>query len=135
MLMPAGVLIVLVLGAIAADLSLVHNGKRTLIAAANSAANDAVTAGLDVDALRRTGGRYTVDPTRARRSVDRALAAQASPTRRYTVVAVAVDTDPDGRPRVSVTLRGDIDLLFARALPGLDTALVEATGTAIAQEG
>ena len=64
MLMPAAVLIVMVLGAIAVDLTAVRLGQRELIAAAGDAANDAVTVGLDEAAL-RSGQGYRLDPDRA----------------------------------------------------------------------
>jgi hypothetical protein len=60
MLMPAAVLIVMVLGAIGVDLSVVRMGQRELIAAAGDAANDAVTVGLDEAAL-RAGDGYHLD--------------------------------------------------------------------------
>ena len=75
MLMPAAVLIVMVLGAIAVDLTAVRLGQRELIAAAGDAANDAVTIGLDEAAL-RAGEGYRIDAARAEGAVLDALAAK-----------------------------------------------------------
>ena len=51
MLMPAAVLVVMVLGAIAVDQSIVYTQQRELVAAAEAAANDAAGYGLDRDAF------------------------------------------------------------------------------------
>ena len=51
MLMPAAVLVVMVLGAIAVDQSIVYTQQRELVAAAEAAANDAAGYGLDREAF------------------------------------------------------------------------------------
>src|SRR5215471_12273387 len=71
-LMPVGVLIVLLLGAIAVDLTAVHLRRQQAVDAAASAANDAVTFGLDEGAL-RTGHGYHLDPVRVREVVLRSI--------------------------------------------------------------
>jgi hypothetical protein len=129
MLMPAAVLIVLVLAAIAMDLSLLHLARRELIAAAEAAANDAVTFGLD-EARYRRGDGYQLDPARARRAVVQALVARglADDLTQPPRVVVAATT-------VEVSLAMRVDFVFARALPGLDHhATVSATGLAAAIE-
>src|SRR5437868_1877996 len=75
MLMPAAVLIVLVLSAIAVDLSIVQMGERQAIDAADAAANDAVTYGISESTL-RDGGGIQLDPVRVRASVQRTLDAE-----------------------------------------------------------
>jgi len=126
MLMPAAVLIVLVLGAIAVDLTTIRLGQRELIAAAGDAANDAVTVGLDEGAL-RAGQGYRIDPARAERAVLESLAAKglldelAEPP---TVLVRGADT-------VEVRLARRVPHLFARALPGApDDQLVRGAVTA-----
>jgi len=126
MLMPAAVLIVMVLGAIAVDLTAVRLGQRELIAAAGDAANDAVTVGLDEAAL-RSGQGYRLDPDRARGAVLDALAAKGildDLTEPPTVVVSSDDT-------VEVRLARRVPHIFARALPGVPhDELVRATVTA-----
>jgi Flp pilus assembly protein TadG len=126
MLMPAAVLIVMVLGAIAVDLSVVRMGQRELIAAAGDAANDAVTVGLDEAAL-RAGDGYHLDAERVRESVERTLAAKGllDDLAEPSVVTI------DGETTVTVQLARRVPHLFAKALPGApDDQLVRATVTA-----
>jgi hypothetical protein len=126
MLMPAAVLVVLVLAAISMDLSLVHLSRRELVAAAEAAANDAVTYGLDETAY-RAGSGFVLDPARVERSVHQTLAARgltddlaASPD--VTLVGDEV--------RVQLVLR--VDYVFAKALPGVaHSTTVSATGSAV----
>lgn len=126
LLFPAAVLIVLVLGAIAVDLSAVHLAKRQVLDLASSAANDAVTAGLDQDRFRTTG-EYVIDPGLAAAAVDRTVAAN-EPDGRTTVLSVVVGPGPG---QVTVELRAPADPVFARALPG-GPRTTEVTGSATA---
>lgn len=134
MLMPAAVLVMLVLGAMAADLGHLHGVQRDLIAVADSVANDAVTYGLDVDALRRGGqGDYPLRRDRARSAALRSVALHSGPGRRYELVGL--DVDAPART-VTITLATSVDHFFARALPGrADHADLRATGTAVAEPG
>ena len=126
MLMPAAVLILMVLGAIAVDLSAVRLGQRELVAAAGDAANDAVTVGLDEAAL-RAGRGYRIDPGRAEAAVVDALAAKGILDDLAEAPAVVVT----GTDTVEVRLARRVPHLFARALPGApDDELVRATVTA-----
>ncbi len=111
MLMPAAVLIVMVLAAMTVDLSLVHLAEREATAAADAAANDAVTWGLDETALYEDGN-YRLDATRVRESVERSLSAHEISGR---LSAVSVSNTLDS---VSVTVEIDIEYIFAGALPG-----------------
>jgi hypothetical protein len=110
--MPASVFVVLVLAAITVDLSMVHLGRREGLAAAESAANDAVTFGLDEAAYRRGEG-YHLDLGRARTAVERSVSVQFSGDEQVSAPQVAIDGT-----RVTVTVTIRIDYLFARALPG-----------------
>jgi Flp pilus assembly protein TadG len=125
MLMPAAVLVVMVLAAITMDLSLVHLGRRETMAAAEAAANDAATFGLDERAY-RTGAGYALDPVRAHRAMQQSIAAAgladdlASPPQ-MAVLGTTV--------QVRLTIR--VNYVFARALPGVaHSTTVTATGSA-----
>jgi hypothetical protein len=125
MLMPAAVMVVIVLGAIAFDLSLVHLGEREVLNAASAAANDAVTFGLDEETLRRDG-RYQLDPVRVEEAVRRSLDARG-----VAGELTGVDITPVGADGVAVTLTMSVEYVFARALPGgPDHSTVQATAEA-----
>jgi hypothetical protein len=102
-LLPVGVLIVLLLGALVADTALVFLAEREVVNGATAAANDAAAAAIDVDHLRRTG-EIQLDPARAEE-----LAVEAV-RRRTADLFVA---PPTVRARVT----------------GPDTLIVEVTGT------
>jgi hypothetical protein len=128
MLMPAAMLIVIVLGAIAVDLSVVQLSQREVAAAASGAANDAVTYGLDEAAL-RAGGAYALDPERVQRAVDLSV---ASGDLADEIDSVTVT--PTGPDTAEVTLTMDVDYIFAKALPGgPDHTTVKATARATAE--
>jgi hypothetical protein len=128
LLMPAALLIVLLLGAIAVDLTNVQLRQRQAMAAAASAANDAVTIGLDQDALRRGEG-YHLDHERVVRTVlesldDHDLTDDLTEAPRVEV------TGPD---TVTVSIRLRADYVFARSLPGAPSGTqVRGTATATA---
>jgi len=125
-LMPAGVLIVLLLGAIAVDFTVIHLRQRAAISAAASAANDAVTYGLDQDALRRGAG-YRLDPNRVARAVAESIDAQGLAG---DLTAPPEVTEP-GPGTVRVVLHVRAAYLFARSLPGAPSGtIVTATATA-----
>jgi len=125
MLMPAGVLIVLLLGAITFDLTHVRVVQRELIAAAGDAANDAVTYGLDEARLRRGEG-YALDEDLARTAVVDSLAAKGLLDDLTEPPEVVVD--PDGT--VEVHLVRTVAHVFGRALPGVDDAVVHGRSAA-----
>ena len=128
MLMPAAVLIVLVLSAIAVDLSIVQMGERQALDAADAAANDAVTYGISESTL-RSGGGIVLDPQRVRRSVQQSLDAHGL-TPHLTRPPLVEITGPAS---VRVTLSVTVDYLFAKSLPGTpDTKVVTAVGDATA---
>ena len=126
MLMPAAVLIVIVLAAMTVDMSIVHLAEREAAAAADAAANDAVTWGLDETTLYQDG-EYRLDAGRVRESVNRSLAAHEISGR---LSSVSVSNDIDS---VSVNVEIEVDYVFARALPGAaDGTTVSASSTATA---
>jgi hypothetical protein len=136
MLMPAAVLVVIILGAIAVDLSIVHLGEREASAAASAAVNDAVTEGVDQDRLYATGA-YALDPGAVAETIRVSLAAQEQSGRDLEVVAGPTLTDSDGdgaTDTVTIRVRMTVDYLFARSIPGAPehtTVEAEATATAV----
>lgn len=129
MLMPAAVLVMMVLGAIAVDSARLFLAQRELADAAAAAANDAVAASLSEDAFYRSGGRLEIDPVRAVRIVDTAVQARAPQglTLDRPTVVIA------GR-QVCVELRATVEPLFARVVPGAGgarTVTARATASAV----
>lgn len=120
MLMPAAVLIVLVLGAIAVDSAIVYLGQRQAHDIAFDAANDAAGAGLDLEAVRTTG-EIVYDPDRVEALAARAVAAAGMDD------VELVSARPDGTA-VVVTVRRTIEHLFVQALgePSRDVITVSA---------
>lgn len=130
MLLPAGVLVMLTLAAMAIDLSLVFLRQRQASAAAADIANDLATAALDVDEL-RASGTYRLDPVRADQ-LGRQLAEAGSTG--DDLVDVEVEVLDDSAVRVVLTLA--VDYLFAKAIPGAaDGTEVHAAATARAVAG
>ena len=127
MLMPAGVLVVLLLGAIAFDLSVVFLRQRQASALAVDVANDLATAALD-EAAFRTDGSYRLDADRAD-ELGRAIVGASD--LRDDVAEVEVNVI--GTDAVEVRIVMDVDYVFAKAIPGAsDGTTVEASATAVA---
>ena len=127
MLMPAGVLVVLLLGAIAFDLSVVFLRQRQASSLAVDVANDLATAALD-EAAYRADGTYRLDPGRARRLATTFL--EASDLRGHVEDVEVVVSSPE---TVEVRVVLDVDYVFARAIPGTaDGTTVDASATATA---
>ena len=127
MLMPAAVLIMFVLGAIAVDLTAMHLGQRDLQAALTDAANDAAGGALD-EGLLRAGLGYHVDESAAWLIATNVLAVKG--VARDLVDGPFVSVGPDGW--VTVTAARRVDHVFGRALPGVpDHEVVRATATAM----
>lgn len=130
MLMPAGVLIVLLLGAIAFDLSLVFLRQRQASSVAGDVANDLATQAIDEAEFRATG-EFRLDPDRAD-EIGRALLAQSDVA--DDIVDLDVEILGSDTAQVTVVLR--VEYLFAGAIPGAnDTTDVHATATAVAATG
>ncbi|RPI09763.1 MAG: hypothetical protein EHM63_04215 [Actinobacteria bacterium] len=126
-LVPAGLLVLVLLAAIAVDSSIGYLGRRELAAAADAAANDAVTYGLDEARFRETG-EFALDPARAEEAVRRALTARQSEVVDRAVLEVQTDADAGS---VTVTLRSSVELVFSPAVPGApETMSVVAQATA-----
>ena len=126
MLMPAAVLVMLLLGAIALDAAAIRMQSRELRNVARSAANDALGGALDVDHLRATGD-LRIDPSVAGAAVDEAVRERALDD--VAVDSVAVTTETDGTIVLTVTLRRPVEHLLQP--PGTDpTVTVTAVGSA-----
>lgn len=118
LLMPAAVLIMILLGAMAVDRAVIFGAQRDLVATAQAAANDASSAGISVDRL-RSEGRLTIDPARIDLAVSRA-AARADGT-------VSTRWEVRGDDLV-VYLERRVELVFTKGVPGAsDTQVVRAT--------
>lgn len=129
MLMPAGVLVLLILGGLAFDYAHLFLAKQELRSVAEAAANDAVTHGVDHAAVRRGDG-YLLDPRRVVDSV-RASVADHSPDLHF-IGDPQVDLVSPTEVRVTIT--ASIDYVFTRAVPGTPgSATVTVTATADAR--
>jgi len=127
MLMPAGVLIVLLLGSLAFDLSLVFLRQRQASSLSIDVANDLATAAIDEAAFRRDG-QFVIDPTLAAQLGGELVgASELGPDVRSLEVRVVDDQT------VEVVLEVEVDYLFAGAIPGAaDGTRVTARATAAA---
>lgn len=130
--MPAAVLVLVVLGAIAVDSAAVYLGQHQLAGAAQSAATDA-TAAL-APASFYGGGTVTLDPARARQLALDSVGAEDLQGVRLAGPAVVQVL---GR-QVCVSLVGTVQEIFGRALPGMPgstTVRARATATAAGDLG
>ncbi len=132
MLVPALVLVLVVLAAIAVDSAAVFLGQRQLGDAAAAAANDAASALSDQSFYR--AGTVDLDPTVARRVADASLAAQ---DHSGVTIDGPAEVQVAGR-QVCVSLTGHVEAIFGRAVPGVPhttTVHARATATAAGDQG
>lgn len=130
MLMPAGVLIMLLLGAISFDLSLVFLRQRQASSVAVDIANDVASVAFDEEAF-RASGRFELDPARAD-----ALGRTFADSSDLAGEIVDFDVAVLGSRRVEITVTVRVDYVFAQAIPGAaDGTTVTARATAIAAPG
>jgi Flp pilus assembly protein TadG len=128
LLFPAAVLVMMVLGAIAVDFSIVFLGERELAGATAAAANDAAARAVSNRDFYREGV-VILDDTAARELATDAVRA-ALDLDRYHDLRVTVTVVPGGRG-VIVTASAEVDYLFARGLAGASgRARVAATSSA-----
>ncbi len=111
LLMPVGVLILLVLGAIAVDFAVVFMAEREVINLSAGIANDAAGA-LDEEGFFGDDA-VTIDEERAETIVASVTAARPGDT----VDPTCAVTDAGGT-EVEVTCSGEVDLIFSPAIPG-----------------
>ena len=125
MLMPAAILVVFLLAAIAFDLSLLFLRQRQASSVAVDVANDLASAAFDEDSFRSTG-EFELDPDRAD-ELGRAFVGASDLGGEVERVQVQV-IGPD---RVEVRLTVRVDYVFADAIPGAaDGSTVTAAATA-----
>lgn len=132
MLMPAGVLIVLILGALAVDSAVLFLGERELADLTAAAANDAATAAIS-EASFYECGRLQLDEQRAHAVAGAVAQARVSDAVTLTRVDVDVrnDTSP---PEITVAAAGTVRLVFTPVLPGSTrTRAVAAQSVALPQ--
>jgi hypothetical protein len=130
MLLPAGVLIVLLLGSIAFDQSLVFLRQRQASSLAADVANDLATAALDEEGF-RSDGEFRLDPDRAEQ-----LGVDLVTTSDLGDLVEDVEVEVVGADEVSVRVVVRVEYVFARAIPGAaDGTGVTASATAIAAPG
>ena len=129
MLVPAGVLALLVLAAIAVDGAVVFLAQREVASAAAAAANDAATA-VDESAFYGATGDVVIDAARAAGVAQAAVAARSIRGVRIDGAARVV---VDGR-RVCVEVAGHAPLVVGRALTGHAGVAVSSRATATASE-
>lgn len=126
MLVPAGILVLLCLAAIAVDAAVVLAAQRDLGHRTAAVAGDLANIAVDDDALYRDG-EVQLRPDVASSHVRLAFPADRPPSG-YVSWTAAVRTD--GR-RVTVTAEAEVRHLFAAAIPGVATSTtVRASTTA-----
>jgi hypothetical protein len=120
MLMPAGLLIVFVLGSISIEFAAVSMRQRALYNAADAAANDAATYAIDRVVLRATG-EVVLDPTLVEEAVGLSLRAQGIKLVSAPLVEVSAD-----RKSIHLELVQHVPFVIAGALPGTGGTVVRA---------
>ena len=135
MLVPAGVLVLFVLGALAVDVAIAFQAQRELSATAAALANDAATVALSDDRFyaENAAGVVEVDEGQAADLVREALAVRAPGGVRDVQWSVRSADD-----QVCVTLTARVDYLFSRAVPGAPQGAAvtgRAVATAVRGEG
>lgn len=126
MLVPAAVLVLVVLAAIAVDSSVVFLGQRELANAAAAAANDAATVAIDVERLRRDDC-IEVRPDDA---YEVAVIAATTQTDAVEVSPEDVQVEVDDL-EVTVTIEGTVEHIFGKGVAGSRrTSEVSAASTA-----
>ncbi len=135
MLLPAGLLIVCVLGALAVDTTAAVLARRQLAALTAGIANDAATAALDTERF-RADGTYQLDDAAVRAIALDALAAHGTDlAAEATIDEITITTGPDPATpaRVTITLTSRSPTVFLRTIPGApDHTTITATATATA---
>jgi len=131
MLVPALVLVLLVLGAIAVDSAGSWLGHRELVDFATSAADTAANQAIDRSVFYGANGTLRIDPVIAQRVVDRLRSAETGGG--LTVLSATAAVSPDGRT-VTVVATGLVHHLFAGAVGGRGESIVRAAAQAVLQE-
>jgi hypothetical protein len=128
-LVPAGFLVLVLLGAIAVDSAESYLAQQQLHDALSAAANDAATAGLDNAAFYGSGA-LVLNPRRVAQTVCLDLVAQDDPALHSVRVWMSVDGNA-----VDLSGSAQIDAIFGRALPGFGRHTVRSSASAVVTEG
>lgn len=128
-LVPAGLLVLVLLGALAVDSAVTYLGQQQLHDALTAAANDAAGAAIDNRAFYQ-GGRVVLDASQAQTVVCESVDAQRFSQLRDVRVWVTVEG-------ADIIVHGTavVDGVFGRALPGFATRTVSAGVDAVASSG
>lgn len=126
LLYPVGFMILLLFAAIAVDMSNGYLQQRELADLADGAANDALTFGLDRDAL-RAGNGYELDAGKAQTAALASIA--ASNDGNVRVVSVTAARNAAGNWEYEVVLETDVQYIFG-PVGGVAGNTVRATGRA-----
>lgn len=130
LLMPVGVLVVLVLSAIAVDAAIMFTAQRDAQTVADGVARSA-TGAVDEDAL-FDDGVYLIDTSRAAAAADSVLANRPADE---LAIACAPPVVPPGTPDVvEVTCEVTVDLIFSSAFRADASYTADGTGTARAAQ-
>ena len=121
MLMPAALLVVFVLGSISLEFATVSMRQRSLYNAADAAANDAATYGIDQSVLRTTG-EVVLDPVLVEQAIELSIRVQGIQLAAAPRVEIS-----DDRKSIELELVQHVPYIIARALPGNDGTVVHAT--------
>lgn len=125
LLLPAGFLIVLLLGSLVLEAAALHLRQRQLDDLADSIANDAAAYGFDIEAFRRTG-EVAIDPARADEVIEPALSISSLPGARTESFRVIAGIEPG----VEIELSVRHEYLIGRLLLGGAPETLTATGRA-----
>jgi hypothetical protein len=128
-LVPAGFLVLILLGAMAVDAAVAFLGQRQLADTTAGAANDAATAAL-ANAAFYGSGNLAVDPSAAAAVVCRSFLAQGNGELHDVTLFIAVDG-----PVIRVRAHAQVDAVFGRIVPGFGRRAVSAEATAAATTG
>jgi len=129
MLVPAGFLVLILLGSLSVDTAATFLAQRQLRDSLTAAANDAVTAGLSNQSF-YSGGVLAVSPSRAATIICVSVAAQADEDLHDVRLWMAIDG-------ATIRLEGTatVHAVFGRAIPGFGQRTVRAETTAVAATG
>ena len=127
MLLPAALLVLLILGAVAVDAAVAFMGQREAAALAASAAGDGIVAAADADAFYTDEGALVLDPERLQAAAEAVVADTQSSALEVTGVEATCE-DTDGL-EVTVRVDGVVGVVFSPAVGDLDQWEVTAAST------
>jgi Flp pilus assembly protein TadG len=128
-LVPAGFLVLMILGALTVDSAGAYLAQRQLRDALTAAANDAATAGLSNRSF-YGGGILTLNPAQTATVVCASVSAQANQDLHDVRLWMATQG-----PTIRLEGTATVKVIFGRAIPGFGTRTVRAETTAVAATG